>query len=139
MARRSPLIAPLFAATSLAFAAGAQAQEAAPPAPAAPVKAACKPVVLGAPVSAIRSFLSHAAAAPATPAPWLGIRGEPETSGNVHGVRVVAVAPSSPAAGVRHNFLFVLPVEPNQGTSFGDGVATMAAANAQNGSEMKKT
>jgi S1-C subfamily serine protease len=60
---------------------------------------ACKPVVLGAPVAAIRSFLSHAAAAKeaAAPAAWLGIRGEPERSGNVHGVRVLAVAPSSPA------------------------------------------
>jgi serine protease Do len=69
------------------------------PAPvAAAARAACKSVVLGAPVTAIRSFLTHAvAAAPATPAPWLGIRGEPEHAGNVTGVRVVAVAPSSPA------------------------------------------
>jgi serine protease Do len=47
---------------------------------------------LGAPVSTIRSFLSQAPSAP-----WLGIRGEPELSGGVHGVRVVAVAPASPA------------------------------------------
>jgi len=40
--------------------------------------------------------------------------------------------PSNPAAGVRHNFLFMLPVEPNQGTSFGDAIATAAAASAQN-------
>ncbi len=60
----------------------------------ASVRAACRPVVLGAPVSTIRSFLSQA---PTTPAPWLGIRGEPELSGSVHGVRVLAVAPSSPA------------------------------------------
>ncbi len=60
-------------------------------------KTACKPVVLGAPVTAIRSFLTHAVAAPAAAAPWLGIRGEPEHSGNVTGVRVTAVAPSSPA------------------------------------------
>ncbi len=65
----------------------------APPA-STPARAACRPVVLGAPVSAIRSFLSHASA---TPSPWLGIRGEPELSGSVHGVRVLAVAPSSPA------------------------------------------
>jgi serine protease Do len=58
---------------------------------------ACVPVVLGAPVAALRSFLSHAPAAPAGPAPWLGIRGEPLTSGSVRGVRVTAVAPSSPA------------------------------------------
>ena len=71
------------------------------PAPAA--RAACKAVVLGAPVTAIRSFLTHAGSAPASPAtaaPWLGIRGEPERAGgasNVSGVRVTAVAPSSPA------------------------------------------
>lgn len=63
----------------------------------AAARAACKAVVLGAPVSAIRTFLTHAATAPATPAPWLGIRGEPEHVGSVTGVRVVAVAPSSPA------------------------------------------
>jgi serine protease Do len=58
---------------------------------------ACTPVVLGAPVTAVRSFLSHAPAAPAPAAPWLGIRGQPEVTGNVRGVRVTAVAPSSPA------------------------------------------
>jgi serine protease Do len=82
--------------------------------------AACVPVVVGAPVAAVRSFLSRApvpalagqapplagqappvagqaapAAAPASP--WLGIRGETETTGAVRGVRVTAVAPSSPA------------------------------------------
>jgi hypothetical protein len=40
--------------------------------------------------------------------------------------------PANPAAGVKHNFLFVLPVEPGTGTSYGDGIATMEAANAQN-------
>jgi serine protease Do len=53
---------------------------------------ACMPVVVGAPVSTIRTFLTQNA-----PAPWLGIRGETDASGNVHGVRVTAVAPSSPA------------------------------------------
>jgi serine protease Do len=60
----------------------------------------CVPETLGAPVSAIRSFL----AGPVSPAgPWLGIRGEPEEQGRVRGVRVVANAPSSPAesAGLR--------------------------------------
>ena len=60
----------------------------------------CVPAVFGAPVVALRSFLSHAPAAQpaaAGPAPWLGIRGEPEASGSVKGVRVTAVAPSSPA------------------------------------------
>jgi serine protease Do len=64
-----------------------------PPGPAA----ACVPVVVGAPVATVRSFLSRAPAAPSPAGPWLGIRGEPEASGSVRGVRVTAVAPSSPA------------------------------------------
>ena len=39
--------------------------------------------------------------------------------------------PSHPAAGVAHNFLYVLPVEAGLGTSFGDGLATMQALDAQ--------
>jgi serine protease Do len=64
--------------------------------------AACAPVVVGAPVATIRNFLTQQmpeappAAAPA-PAPWLGIRGETESDGQVRGVRVLAVAPKSPA------------------------------------------
>jgi serine protease Do len=56
---------------------------------------ACTPVVVGAPVSAIRSFLSKTP--PAAPAPWIGIRAEHAQVGTVRGVRVVAVAASSPA------------------------------------------
>lgn len=71
----------------------------------APKAAACSPVVVAAPVAAIRSFLMSppaAAAAPvaapaAAPAPWLGIRGEPQAAGSVHGVHVLAIAPQSPA------------------------------------------
>jgi S1-C subfamily serine protease len=68
----------------------------------APKAAACTPVVVGAPVAAIRSFLtSQPAAAPApvvaAAPPWLGIRGEPQAAGSVHGVQVMAVAPQSPA------------------------------------------
>jgi serine protease Do len=79
------------------------------PSPANPTPktlAACVPVVVGAPVAAVRAFLTRSPATPvpalagqagASPSPWLGIRGEPETSGSVRGVRVTAVAPSSPA------------------------------------------
>ena len=70
---------------------------AAQPAAGAAKTAACAPVVLGAPVSAIRSFLSKTPAAAAAPAPWLGIRGEAETQGSQRGVRITAVAPQSPA------------------------------------------
>jgi len=65
--------------------------------------AACAPVVVGAPVATIRSFLTKTpvspagAAAAAAPAPWLGIRGETASDGQVRGVRVLAVAPKSPA------------------------------------------
>jgi serine protease Do len=58
----------------------------------APGQPRCQPMVVGAPVSAIRAFLTRPA-----PAPWLGIRGEPQATATVHGVRVVAIAPSSPA------------------------------------------
>jgi serine protease Do len=80
----------------------------------------CSPSIAGVPVQALRTFLakfargappaaalspvgvrptespSTAAPSPAPP-PWLGIRGETEKGSAVHGIRVVAVAPSSPA------------------------------------------
>jgi S1-C subfamily serine protease len=64
--------------------------------------AACAPVVVGAPVATIRSFLTKLPASPAAATapvagPWLGIRGETESDGQVRGVRVLAVAPKSPA------------------------------------------
>ena len=59
--------------------------------------AACTPVVVGAPVATIRSFLTHPPPVPMGPAPFLGIRGEPEAGGSVKGVKVLAVAPQSPA------------------------------------------
>jgi serine protease Do len=65
--------------------------------PAKAAAAACSPGVFGAPVTAIRSFLSKTPATAAVPAPWLGIRGEADVSSAAHGVRVVAVAPQSPA------------------------------------------
>jgi serine protease Do len=57
----------------------------------------CTPVVVGAPVSQIRSFLVKTPVTAVAPAPFLGVRGEGQTSGIAHGVRVTAVAPSSPA------------------------------------------
>ena len=41
------------------------------------------------------------------------------------------LVPTHPAAGVAHNFLYVLPVEPGVGSTFGDGMQTMAALDAQ--------
>jgi S1-C subfamily serine protease len=79
------------------------------------VVGACSELQVGAPMQAVRHFLfsarSPAPSAPATgaptassaapastaPQPWLGIRGEADTNGAVHGVRVIAVAGQSPA------------------------------------------
>ena len=41
------------------------------------------------------------------------------------------LAPTHPAAGVRHNFLYVLPVEPGLDNNFGDGLETLRALDAQ--------
>lgn len=57
----------------------------------------CVPVAYGAPISAVRTFLSTTPATAVAPAPWLGIAGTPEESGIVRGVRVMAVAPGSPS------------------------------------------
>jgi S1-C subfamily serine protease len=76
-------------------------------------QAACNPVVLGAPVSAIRNFLVKTPAAAVAPAPWLGIRGEADTSGTAKGVRVMAVAPQSPAekSGLKPNSDVIVAVD----------------------------
>jgi serine protease Do len=84
--------APQAAADSPWAAWGNAVQQAAAKAP-----AACNPVVLGAPVAAIRSFLAKTPATAVAPAPWLGIRGESQVQGATRGVRITAVAPQSPA------------------------------------------
>jgi serine protease Do len=63
----------------------------------------CAPVWVAAPVATLRSFLAKTPANAVQPAPWLGINGVPDASGPSKGVRVVAVAPQSPAekAGLR--------------------------------------
>ncbi len=49
-----------------------------------------------------------------------------------YGVQTLRVLqPTHPAAGVAHNFLFVLPVEAGLGDSFGDGLATLQALDAE--------
>jgi serine protease Do len=67
--------------------------------PAADAKAPppCAQIVVGAPVYALRNFLVKTPVNAVQPSPWLGIVGAPDTSGNVRGVRVMAVAPQSPA------------------------------------------
>ena len=50
---------------------------------------------------------------------------------NGYGPQILRVLrPTNPAAGVAHNFLFMLPVEAGLGTTYGDGLATIEAANA---------
>ncbi|MCL2723154.1 MAG: PDZ domain-containing protein [Polyangiaceae bacterium] len=57
----------------------------------------CTPINVGAPVFALRGFLSKTPADAVEPAAWLGLAGAPTDEGNVRGVRVMGVAPSSPA------------------------------------------
>lgn len=59
--------------------------------------ATCTPITVGAPVYALRSFLISTPATAVIPAPWLGLGGAPSDSGNVKGVKVIGVAPGSPA------------------------------------------
>jgi serine protease Do len=59
--------------------------------------ARCAPVSVGAPISAIRTFLMRTPATAVAPQPWLGLRGAPSQAGSIKGVRVLALAPQSPA------------------------------------------
>ena len=42
------------------------------------------------------------------------------------------LTPTNPAPGVAHNFLIALPVEPGEGTNYGDAMSTLETLNAQN-------
>lgn len=54
------------------------------------------------------------------------------SSDNGDGPQILRVlAPTSPAPGVAHNFLIVLPVEAGLGTTYGDGLGTVQALDAQ--------
>jgi len=77
--------------------AGGGASPPAPAAGAAPATAPCSSVTVGAPVYALRGFLVKTPANAVQPAPWLGLGGAPTESGNVKGVKVMGVAPGSPA------------------------------------------
>lgn len=57
----------------------------------------CAPLTIGAPVTALRGFLMRTPATAVQPAPWLGLGGAPTEAGNVKGIRVMGVAPGSPA------------------------------------------
>jgi hypothetical protein len=52
-----------------------------------------------------------------------------DDGGGTHVLRVLA--PTNPAPGVPHNFLYVLPVEPELGTTYGDGIGTLRSLDAQ--------
>lgn len=57
----------------------------------------CSAITVGAPVYALRGFLVKTPANAVQPAPWLGLGGAPSAEGNVKGVKVMGVAPGSPA------------------------------------------
>ena len=52
-----------------------------------------------------------------------------DDGGGTHVLRVLQ--PTNPAPGVPHNFLYVLPVEPELGTTYGDGLETLRSLDAQ--------
>ena len=53
----------------------------------------------------------------------------PDDGYGTHILRVLS--PTHPTAGVPHNFLYVLPVEPELGTTYGDGLETLRSLDAQ--------
>jgi hypothetical protein len=53
----------------------------------------------------------------------------PDDGRGTHVLRVLN--PTNPAPGVPHNFLYVLPVEPELGTTFGDGLETLRSMDAE--------
>ena len=57
----------------------------------------CTAIMVGAPVFALRGFLMKAPATAVQPAPWLGLGGAPSDAGNVKGVKIMGLAPGSPA------------------------------------------
>ncbi|MBS2017778.1 MAG: PDZ domain-containing protein [Deltaproteobacteria bacterium] len=71
------------------------------PAAAAPAAAGasapCAAMTIAAPVYALRGFLMKTPANAIAPAPWLGLGGAPSDPGAQKGVRVMGVAPGSPA------------------------------------------
>lgn len=57
----------------------------------------CSPITVAAPVYALRGFLMKTPANAAIPAPWLGLGGAPSAEGSVKGVKIMGIAPGSPA------------------------------------------
>jgi S1-C subfamily serine protease len=85
---------------------------------AAPGAAApCSTIIVGAPVYALRGFLVKTPATAVQPTPWLGMGGAPSAEGNVKGVKVMGVAPGSPAE--------------KAGLKAGDGADTIVAVDGQ--------
>lgn len=58
---------------------------------------ACQPITIAAPTYALRGFLVKTPPAAALPAPWLGLGGATSDAGNVRGIKIMGIAPGSPA------------------------------------------
>ena len=78
---------------------------------------ACSAISVGAPVYALRGFLVKTPATAVQPAPWLGMGGAPTVEGSTKGVKVMGVAPGSPAE--------------KAGLKAGDGADTIVAVDGQ--------
>ena len=68
-----------------------------------PADKPCASMSAAVPIATLRSFLAKTPSDAMIPTPWLGIVGQSDTAGSTRGVRVVQIAPASPAekAGLR--------------------------------------
>jgi serine protease Do len=64
---------------------------------AAPKPGPCVLAFTGIPTAPIRNFLVRTPVTAVAPTPWVGVNGAPDQTGVAKGVRVIAVAPGSPA------------------------------------------
>ena len=73
----------------------------------------CSAISVGAPVYALRGFLIHTPATAVQPAPWLGLGGAPNQEGATKGIKVMGVAPGSPAekGGLKPNEDMIIAVD----------------------------
>lgn len=92
---------------------------------------ACKPLTIGAPVYALRRFLVKTPADAVLPTPWLGLGGAPSTDGPIKGVKVMGVAPGSPAekAALKPGVDIIVAVE-DQPVETPDHIAELIAKRA---------
>jgi serine protease Do len=79
----------------------------------APKPGPCVLAWTGVPTAPIRNFLVHTPVTAVAPTPWVGVNGAPDSTSVAKGVRVMAVAPGSPAekAGLKPGADLIIAVD----------------------------